>query len=115
MAATMSAPRERPICVKLLGRFRIASAVFSSAKMASDKRRGDGADGISQAEEEGHDVEHADILAKQDEDKGKGKGDASKGSTGHTPNLSLSHPRTSFPKMPIMEYREMINACTLGP
>lgn len=58
--------------------------VFFSAKDGGgNKRRGDGADGISQAEEEGHDVEHADILAKQDEDKGKSKGDASKGSTGH--------------------------------
>ena len=58
--------------------------VFFSAKDGGgNKRRGDGADGISQAKEEGHDVEHADILAKQDEDKGKSKGDASKGSTGH--------------------------------
>ena len=62
----------------------VCLAVFFSAKDGGgNKRRGHGADGISQAEKEGHDVEHADIPPKKDEDKGEGKGDASKGSADH--------------------------------
>ena len=68
----------------------VGLAVFFSAEdSGGNKRRRDGADGISQAEKDGHDVEHADILPKQDEDKGKGKGDASKGSAGHNAELVI--------------------------
>ena len=77
----------------------VCLAVFFSAKDGGgDKRRGDGADSISQTEEEGHDVEHADILAKQDEDKGKGKGDASKSSTGHNAEPVIEPSKDQLPE-----------------
>ena len=45
-----------------------------------------------------HDVEHADILAKQDEDKGKSKGDASKGSTGHNAKPVIEPSKDQLPE-----------------